>query len=175
MNPPPPDLRIAALATTWGMVSMVAGGRGVWACDLPRVSARSCAAGFRILGERLPLNPPAWLRAALSYACAVLEGREPGVCPPLHPAVFAEATPFRQAVWQVLREIPRGSLLTYGELARRAGRPGAARAAGGACGANPVPLFLPCHRVVAAGNRPGGFSAGLAWKRWLLAKEGAWR
>lgn len=175
MTPPPPDLRIAALATSWGTLSIVAGERGVWACEVPPVPADFAAPPFRILAERYPIRPASWLRDAVAYARSVLEGRDPGPCPPPHPAVFDAATPFRRAVWQAMRRIPRGRTLTYGELARRAGRPGAARAAGGACGANPLPLFIPCHRVVAAGNRPGGFSSGLAWKRRLLAGEGAGR
>lgn len=82
---------------------------------------------------------------------------------------------FRRAVWRALRALPRGRTATYGELARRAGNPRAARAAGTACGANPLPLFVPCHRAVAAGGRLGGFSSGLAWKRLLLSGEGAGR
>jgi O-6-methylguanine DNA methyltransferase len=72
-----------------------------------------------------------------------------------------------------LQTIPRGTTVTYGELARRVDVPRAARAVGTACSANPLPLFVPCHRVVAAHGALGGFSAGLAWKKFLLAKERA--
>jgi methylated-DNA-[protein]-cysteine S-methyltransferase len=83
---------------------------------------------------------------------------------------------FRQRVLLALRGIPRGHAASYGEIAARIGSPGAARAVGGACGANPVLLWVPCHRVLAAGGRLGGFSGGLAMKRRLLALEGiAWR
>ena len=76
---------------------------------------------------------------------------------------------------RVLREIPRGEVVTYGELADLAGRPRAARAAGSAMRDNPLPFVIPCHRVVAAGGRIGGYGGGrnaVALKRELLAREG---
>jgi methylated-DNA-[protein]-cysteine S-methyltransferase len=72
--------------------------------------------------------------------------------------------------------VPLGETVSYGELAEMAGRPGAARAVGGAMARNPVPLFVPCHRVLAAGGRLGGFGGArnaLDIKRWLLAHEAA--
>jgi len=80
-------------------------------------------------------------------------------------------TPFQLAVWQVLSEIPYGEVVTYGGLAHRIGRPRAARAVGGAVGANPVPIIIPCHRVLAARGL-GGFGPGLHWKERLLRLEG---
>ena len=115
------------------------------------------------------------MRQAAAYAQGLLAGRAPGQPPALGRAVWAEATAFRRAIWKALQKLPRGRVATYAELARRAGHPGAARAAGSACGANPVPLFVPCHRAVAANGGLGGFSAGLAWKVLLLAGEGAVR
>jgi methylated-DNA-[protein]-cysteine S-methyltransferase len=82
-------------------------------------------------------------------------------------------TPFQAAVWKRLREIPAGTTTTYGELAASVGRPGSARAAGGAVGANPIPIVVPCHRVIAAGGTLNGFGGGLDRKRWLLRHEGA--
>ena len=81
-------------------------------------------------------------------------------------------TPFQQAVWEQLRRIPYGTTATYGQIAARVGRPGAARAVGGACGANPVPLVIPCHRAVAADGSLGGFTSGVWRKRLLIAIEG---
>jgi methylated-DNA-[protein]-cysteine S-methyltransferase len=79
--------------------------------------------------------------------------------------------PFFTRAWRALHRIPFGDVRTYGQVARAAGSPDAVRAAGQACGANPIVLFIPCHRVVAA-NGPGGFGAGLEWKRRLLELEG---
>ena len=84
----------------------------------------------------------------------------------------AAGTPFQQAVWEQLRRIPYGTTATYGQIAARVGRPGAARAVGGACGANPVPLVIPCHRAVAADGSLGGFTSGVWRKRLLIAIEG---
>ena len=83
------------------------------------------------------------------------------------------------AVWEAMRAIPAGETRTYGELAQSIGS--SARAVGGACGANPVPIVVPCHRVVGAGGSLGGFMGAreegfeLSIKRWLLAHEGARR
>lgn len=79
---------------------------------------------------------------------------------------------FRRRVLEALRRVPYGRVVTYGELARRVGNPGASRAIGGAMGANPVPIVVPCHRVIAAGGKIGGFGGGLDRKRALLAVEG---
>ena len=81
-------------------------------------------------------------------------------------------TPFQRAVWQEMRSIPRGSTISYAELARRVGRPGAARAVGQAVGANPIPLLIPCHRVAGSNGGLGGFGGGLPMKRTLLRQEG---
>jgi methylated-DNA-[protein]-cysteine S-methyltransferase len=88
-------------------------------------------------------------------------------------AVDPGGNPFHAKVWTRLRRIPAGGTLTYGEIAAEAGRPGAARAAGGAVGANPIPIIIPCHRVVGADRSLTGFGGGLARKRWLLEHEGA--
>lgn len=86
---------------------------------------------------------------------------------------FAELPPFRRRVLQALRAIPTGKTATYGEVATSLGSPGASRAVGQAVARNPYPLVVPCHRVLAAGGRVGGFSApgGTATKLVLLAIE----
>ena len=86
-------------------------------------------------------------------------------------ALDLRGTPFQRQVWQALREIPYGELRTYGQLAAGLGKPGASRAVGGANGKNPIPLIVPCHRVVAS-DGIGGFTGGLEWKERLLAHEG---
>jgi O-6-methylguanine DNA methyltransferase len=83
-----------------------------------------------------------------------------------------EGTEFQQAVWREMKKIPRGQTRTYSEIAAAIGRPNAVRAVGTACGANPLPVFIPCHRVVAR-NGLGGFGSGLPWKVLLLRMEGA--
>ncbi len=80
---------------------------------------------------------------------------------------------FQLRVWQELRKIPWGETITYQELAHRIGRPDAVRAVGQACGANPLPVVIPCHRVVSSDGSLGGYSSGLEHKRWLLNHEGA--
>ena len=83
-----------------------------------------------------------------------------------------EGTAFQRATWRALTEIPYGTTLSYGELARRVGRPGASRAVGAANGANPLPIVVPCHRVIGADGSLTGFGGGLPAKRALLALEG---
>lgn len=86
--------------------------------------------------------------------------------------LFPVGTPFQQRVWALLRQIPWGESCTYGQLAARLGMPGASRAVGNAVGANPIPILIPCHRVLAAGERLGGFRLGAELKRELLRLEG---
>ena len=83
-------------------------------------------------------------------------------------------TSFNASVYRALRRVPRGATVTYGDLARQAGQPGAARAVGVAMGRNPWPVIVPCHRVLASGGKMGGFSApgGTVTKVRLLALEG---
>lgn len=118
-----------------------------------------------------PDAPPFAHRAALDIV-AHLAGRMRDFAD--IPVDFGDAPPFFQKIWTVLRNNSApGGIMTYGQLARAAGSPGAARAAGSAMRANPVPIIVPCHRVVAASG-PGGYSApgGLDTKRRLLVIEG---
>jgi methylated-DNA-[protein]-cysteine S-methyltransferase len=82
-------------------------------------------------------------------------------------------TTFQQAVWRMLATIPYGATLSYTELASRVGRPAAVRAVGAANGRNPLPIVLPCHRVIGANGSLTGFGGGLPTKRFLLELEGA--
>ena len=110
-----------------------------------------------------------WHRATAAALKRALAGRAPGVLPPLD---ISAGTAFQQRVWGALRKIGCGQTRSYGEIARAIGKPKAVRAVGGACGANPIPVLVPCHRVLAANRKIGGFSGGLNWKRTLLAREG---
>jgi len=82
-------------------------------------------------------------------------------------------TAFQQAVWRELSSIPPGETLSYAALAARAGRPNAVRAAGSACGANPVALLIPCHRARRGDGSLGGYAYGLPIKQALLEREAA--
>lgn len=82
-----------------------------------------------------------------------------------------DGTPFQQRVWTELRKIPYGTTISYAELARRVGQPGAARAVGSANGRNGIGIIIPCHRVIAADGTLGGYGGGLDRKRWLLEHE----
>jgi len=81
-------------------------------------------------------------------------------------------TAFQRRVWDALRAIPYGTTTSYGELARRLGDPSATRAVGAANGKNPIPIIVPCHRVVGSRGELTGFGGGLDRKRWLLEHEG---
>jgi methylated-DNA-[protein]-cysteine S-methyltransferase len=82
-----------------------------------------------------------------------------------------DGTAFQRTVWRALQEIPYGETISYGELAKRVGNPKASRAAGSANGKNRIPIVIPCHRVIAAGGKLGGFGGGLPVKQALLALE----
>ncbi|HEX9284867.1 MAG TPA: methylated-DNA--[protein]-cysteine S-methyltransferase [Nitrospirales bacterium] len=110
----------------------------------------------------------------LKAARAVLEAYLNGEVGQVHLPLDLEGQPrFRRKVWEVLQTIPYGRVRSYGWVARKIGKPQAARAVGGACGANPVPLLVPCHRVIAGDGSLGGFSGGLGVKKRLLRLEGA--
>ena len=81
-------------------------------------------------------------------------------------------TEFQLAVWNELLRVPYGETITYGELARRIGRPSAIRAVGAANGANPIPVIVPCHRVIGSNGTLTGYGGGIERKQWLLAHEG---
>jgi AraC family transcriptional regulator of adaptative response/methylated-DNA-[protein]-cysteine methyltransferase len=86
--------------------------------------------------------------------------------------VDLHGTPFQKEVWKEMLRIPAGSTRSYGEVARNIGRPKAFRAVAQACGANPVPVVVPCHRVIASGGKLGGYTGGIDRKIVLLANEG---
>lgn len=93
--------------------------------------------------------------------------------PPLRPLLELDpiGTDFQKSVWDQLRKIPAATTITYGELARRIGKPKSARAVARACGANPLLVLIPCHRVVGADGKLTGFRAGIHRKKWLLERE----
>jgi methylated-DNA-[protein]-cysteine S-methyltransferase len=155
--------------TTWGPIRLRAADGRLMQCDLPKM-------------KNMPANPPRVtghtvtsvsavdrrvLQDGLRFVREALRGRQ-GRRPPLESGTKA---PFLQAAWRAMERIPEGATCTYAELAARAGRPRAVRAAGQACARNPLPLFVPCHRVLGSGGALGGFSSGLPWKVYLLERE----
>lgn len=98
-----------------------------------------------------------------------------GDCRALDALTTAPAgTPFQLRVWEALRRIPPGRTASYGEIARRIGSPGAARAVGSANHHNPIAVAIPCHRVIGSDGRLVGYAGGVDRKRWLLAHEATW-
>jgi methylated-DNA-[protein]-cysteine S-methyltransferase len=118
-------------------------------------------------------TPPAPVLAAIDRIVRHLAGEEAGL--ERIPLDFEGIPPFHRKVYEVARHIASGKILTYGELSANAGSPMGSRAVGQAMAKNPFPIVVPCHRVVAASGRPGGFSSfgGLDTKARLLAIEGA--
>ena len=117
--------------------------------------------------------PSGWTRSrhALDFVREPLEEYFAGTRQAFELPLAPRGTPFQLAVWQELSRIPYGETISYGELARRVGDPAAARAVGAANGANPLPIVVPCHRVIGANGSLTGFGGGLPNKRWLLALE----
>lgn len=110
-------------------------------------------------------------RRRLGAAIGQLEAYFDGRCHTFELVLGACGTKFRKAVWAELLRIPYGETISYGELARRIGDPHASRAVGAANGANPLPIIVPCHRVIGSNGRLTGFGGGLPIKQWLLDHE----
>ena len=157
------------MRSSWGTVKVHARGGKVRACCLPALSAEP-RRPFKWFRAEVLSGDPAdarVLKQAEKFVRSVFSGR-PAEAPPFE---WPRATPFTARVWRALAAIPSGQTLEYGVLARRIGRPGGSRAVGRACGANPLPLFVPCHRVLPKDGTLGGFTGGLPWKRLLLERE----
>lgn len=149
------------IETCLGLVIMAVNGEGLL-----------CHATFQD-GPKMIVPPDHWehdvtrlsesIRQVKKYFAGKLERFELSLAP--------AGTEFQKNVWTVLTEIPYGETITYGELARRVGKPKASRAVGNANGRNPIVIIQPCHRVVASGGKLGGFSSGLHRKEYLLGME----
>jgi methylated-DNA-[protein]-cysteine S-methyltransferase len=128
---------------------------------------------LRATGEAPEQPPPPFVQQAIARIQGLLEGRKDDLAD--LPLDLDGVPAFQRRVYAVTRAIPPGEVLTYGEVARRIGEPGAARAVGQALGLNPFAPVVPCHRVLASGGRPGGFSAegGALTKLKLLEIEQA--
>ncbi len=157
--------------TSLGILGVVTGPKGLCWATLDQKENRIMQGALdRFPGLRMRGQGPAEERAA-TWVEAVVGALESPMKKWQAPMDVA-GTPFQKAVWQGLLDIPAGQVLTYGQVARLVGHPGAARAVGSACGANPLPFLVPCHRVVASGGGLGGFGLGPEIKRRLLEREG---
>lgn len=116
----------------------------------------------------VPTEIREWHQTTESALNKLLAGEKKVKFPPLD----LSGTKFQKSVWREMLKISSGKTKSYGEIAEAIGNPGAVRAVGSACGANPVPVFVPCHRVLAANKKIGGFGSGLHWKYRLLKREG---
>ena len=164
----------ALFDTPIGRCGIVWGERGIASVQLPETHDHSTRS--RLL-RRFPgagdAPPPPNVQRAIDDIVALLRGEPNDLA-----AVALDmdcVPPFERRVYEVARTIPPGRTLTYGEIASRLDEPGSARAVGQALGKNPFAIVVPCHRVVAAGGKTGGFSAngGITLKLRLLALEGA--
>src|SRR5882724_12719325 len=165
--------RFALFETAIGRCGIAWGARGIVGVQLPE--GRDPKTRARLL-QRFPdvraAPPPPDVRRALAGIVALLRGEARDLS---DVALDMERVPpFHRRVYDAARSIPPGATLSYGEIAARIGAPGAARAVGQALGRNPFAIVVPCHRVLAAGGKVGGFSAngGITTKLRLLAIEG---
>ncbi len=160
---PPETLSTTTIPSPVGELRLVASGTGLrailWHCH---EAHRVPFLGAEIVAVRTEL-----LDAAARQLGEYFDGRREEFDLPLDPI----GSPFQHAAWSVLRTIPFGQTLTYGEQARRLGDPGKARAVGAANGRNPLSIVVPCHRVVGSTGKLTGFAGGLDTKAWLLAHE----
>jgi methylated-DNA-[protein]-cysteine S-methyltransferase len=170
-----PEAQVHLVGTAWGTLGFVSRGETVCRVVLPmpegsEVLEKVAAVGIAAVPRPVPPSLARLAEALVAYFDGAM----------VDPAAIAvgldygPAGPFVRRVYDALRKVPRGSVVSYGELAERAGSPGAARAVGQAMAKNALPLLVPCHRVLASGARLGGFSApgGVAKKRELLRMEG---
>lgn len=167
-RPDPPIVEYAFASTPLGRLLVARTERGICAAALGDTDTELLESlRFRHPGSRLQAATNA-LQPEIAWVLAHLHRT-----PPPEDALPLDlgGTPFQREAWAVMQAIPRGETLTYQQLAARLGRPRGQVAAGQACAANPVALLIPCHRILAAGNRAHYWRWGVARKRQLLEME----
>lgn len=169
LEPPPrlEPLAVESIRTPAGRITIVCSAAGLREVHLGG-SGRLSQREARARGVRY-VRRPTWTAPARTALDRFLRGR---AIPGSLPLDLSMGTPFQRRVWEATRAVPWGEVVSYAAIARSAGAPKAMRAVGNALGENPVPIVVPCHRVVHAGGSIGGFTSGLAWKRYLLSLEG---
>ena len=118
-------------------------------------------------------HEPDWTKDGVSFvdACAQLDAYFAGELKNFDLQLMPKGTAFQELVWQALTEIPYGETWSYGQLAANIEKPGASRAVGAANGVNPIPVIIPCHRVIGASGKLTGFGGGIETKLFLLELE----
>jgi methylated-DNA-[protein]-cysteine S-methyltransferase len=167
------DLGFRLFETPIGACGIVWGDRGVVGVQLPEASEPATRARIRREFPGAHESPaPPHVQRALEGIVALLSGEAPDLS--FIQLDMRQVAPFNRRVYEVARTIPPGATLSYGEIAARIGEPGAARDVGSVLGQNPFAIVVPCHRVLAAGGKIGGFSArgGIRTKLRLLSIEG---
>ena len=155
-----------------GELTLASTEKGLAYLGLPRANGRGFAGWHRRHAhEEEVVDGPERNQCAMTQVTEFLEGKRQAFDLELD----LRATPFQLSVYQILDEIPYGEAISYAEVARRLGRPSAVRAVGAANGSNPMPLIVPCHRVVAADGQLHGYAGGVDLKARLLAMESATR
>ena len=160
-------MEYTVFGTDEGWVAILGSARGLVSVTLPRKSGQEALRSLGGVIENATLSPSRFQDLARRLK-DYLSGYEASFPDELD---LSSATPFQRAVWQTARLIPYGETRSYSWLAENIGRPGAARAVGQALSKNPLPIIVPCHRVVASDGGLGGFSGGLEMKRRLLHLE----
>jgi O-6-methylguanine DNA methyltransferase len=162
--------RVLIFKSPWGWVGISETAKGIDAIALPKGSKRAIESDLRAMSvEPVELGESARLEVARRQLLDYLAGARSTFDVPLY---LSRGTPFQRNVWRVLQRVPYGKLRSYQWIAARVGGRHHARAVGNAVGANPLPIVVPCHRIVAQDASLGGFSCGLPMKRKLLALEG---
>ena len=165
--------RAMIFRSPWGWMGLAESPKGIQAIVLPRRSKRAVESELRAqLGEPLQQEQSARLEEASRQLLDYLAGRRNTFDVPLD---LSQGTSFQRQVWRTLQRVPYGKLRSYQWIAARVGGRHYARAVGNAVGANPLPIIVPCHRIVAHDASLGGFSGGLSIKRKLLSLEGTLR
>lgn len=167
------DSGILLFETAIGECGLAWRGGRLGGVQLPEGQGRTLARLRRRFPDLAPAEPPDWVVQAVAVIREHLSGKSADLG--AIPIDLDAVGPFEAAVYRAAQAIPPGRTLTYGEIAAGIGDPGAARAVGQALGRNPWPIVVPCHRILAADGRTGGFSApgGAATKLRLLEIEGA--
>lgn len=158
----------AIAETPIGVLRLYGTGRGLLSLALPNETRDAVEARLRrLLGPIVLQEDQRILAAALAQVGAYFAG----ACRCFNLRLEPRGTPFQRHVWQAVAAVPYGETRTYADIARLMGRPAALRAVGAANGANPLPLIIPCHRIVGTDGSLTGYGGGLATKRWLLDFE----